>query len=162
MPVIPVIRDRTNPPGEPSPDMLRVAEEVERYCSNYWHSDRPEPVVNAVEGRDRNWWKQPRAAGPGVYVLYRADGKLGYIGKASLRASMGSRLYAHFEGREGTPGSLNHCTQYVQFIEVSEAHLAPSLEEYLIVRLNPPWNCLGSSAAAAVLPFDGSNDDRDQ
>jgi hypothetical protein len=146
---MPVMRDRTNPPGEPSPDMRRVAEEVERYCSTYWHPDRPKPVVNAVEGRDQNWWRQPRAASPGVYVLYSADGKLGYIGKASLRANMGRRLYAHFEGAGGTPGPLNDCTQYVQLIEVSEAHLAPSLEECLIGRLNPPWNALGSSAAAA-------------
>jgi len=147
---MPVLRDRTNPPGEPSLDMRKVGEEVERYCSTYWHPDRPKPVVNAVEGRDRNWWGTPRAKRPGVYVLYSADGKLGYIGKASLRATMGNRLYDHFEGGRGTPGRLNDRTQYVQFIEVSEAHLAPSLEECLIGRLNPPWNNLGPSAAVAA------------
>jgi excinuclease UvrABC nuclease subunit len=77
-------------------------------------------------------------------VIYAENGDVIYVGKASLGASLGSRLAVHERDKhpkwEGA--------RLVQMIEVSEAFEAPSLEEYMLGRLATRLNRIGINMKA--------------
>ena len=101
-----------------------------------------------------NWpdvW--PRCDKAGVYAIFNRNKKLLYVGKASQSSCIGVRLSSYFRYEKGAKGK-GPCTthpdhewtsapRYVLAIAVGEAHQAPSLEEYLIEKLEPIDNTIG-------------------
>ncbi len=101
-------------------------------------------------GLDEHWSEEywPYSTLPGVYVVYDDHNKLIYIGKASLDATLGSRLGAHFSrssdgSAEPPPGWKG--AKYVRTIPLPHEHAfeAPAIEEFLITRLEARENKLG-------------------
>ena len=96
---------------------------------------------------DQPWEEEywPYATLPGVYVVYDGHNRLVYIGKASLDATLGARLGAHFskgsdglaKGPQGWEGA-----KHVRTIPVPRVHAfeAPAIEEYLLGRLTTKMN----------------------
>lgn len=86
---------------------------------------------------------------PGCYFLFDADDRLLYVGKASMRSSIGARVASHFlwNGSALAPANPNWTASpvYLRTVVVSEPWEAASLEEYLIHHLNPPFNVAGRS-----------------
>jgi hypothetical protein len=98
----------------------------------------------------------PNCGKPGVYAIFSETGVYSetgeglYIGKASLRNKLGPRLCGHFiwnnertmlvptmKRWEDTP------PRYVQTIATRNPYEAPSLEEYLLLKLQPQKNRSG-------------------
>ena len=63
-----------------------------------------------------------------------------YDGKASLKATMGSRPAVH----ERSGHDKWNDAKFVQMIEVVEPFEAPSLEEFLLSRLSTRYNKVGA------------------
>lgn len=72
-------------------------------------------------------------------MLYSMQGEVLYIGKASNTKSVGSRLVRF----RYTPVTWQPAPAFTQIIEVSEPFEAPSLEEFLILELQPRFNDRG-------------------
>lgn len=101
-----------------------------------------------------DWFKStfPNSGRAGCYVFYDETGKLVYIGKASLNSNLGFRIGTYFhrdkvrdvtEPRPGQKWKTPLPPRYLQTIPVDEPYQAPSLEEYLILKLQPPGNTSG-------------------
>lgn len=127
-----------NPPI--SADAKEVRRLVEEYCSKQRHPSLPEFTIHGHHTLE-SWWQTPFSAKAGCYAIYGQDGVLLYIGKASLNASTGSRLAAHL--RHISPAWAQNPPHYVDIIEVSEAFEAPSLEEFLLMKIKTLYNGLG-------------------
>ena len=124
-----------------STDERRVLDAVDEYARTHMHPDRPKPsvgeahIVGAVmekgscEGTAASWK-------PGCYAVFSQNGDLLYIGKASNTNMIGDRLVRfRYKGVSwANPPAL------VRLITVGEAFEAPSLEEFLINRLQPSYN----------------------
>ena len=89
----------------------------------------------------------PNAGNQGVYAIFCDNKELLYIGKASLSGSLGARLSHYFvRNRNGIGAAIrsgHHWTRaprYVLTAAVSNPWEAPSLEEYLINKLQPADN----------------------
>jgi len=92
--------------------------------------------------------RYPNAGRKGVYLLFGGTGRLLYIGKASMGASIGGRLGTWFAGKNECRLLSNDWMErpsYVATIAVPESMSfeAAALEEYLIRCLNPSDNKLG-------------------
>ena len=91
----------------------------------------------------------PYAWYPGVYLIFDSNVSLLYVGKASFGAGVGHRLSAHFcfesDGSRACKvrGSWSARPAFLATIPVEEPFEAPSLEEYLIGKLQPPDNRRG-------------------
>jgi hypothetical protein len=94
-----------------------------------------------VHDHDIKSWEGTEASyKPGCYAISPEGGNLlYYIGKASLGATVGSRL-VRFRYK---PPTWLPVPAFVQVVEVSEAFEAPSLEEFLIRELQPKFNDRG-------------------
>jgi excinuclease UvrABC nuclease subunit len=90
---------------------------------------------------------------PGCYFLFDKDHRLLYIGKASMGSSMGARVASHFWW-DKPAGELRATkvhwlasekpAKWLRTVVVKKAWEAPSLEEYLITKLQPPLNIAGN------------------
>jgi hypothetical protein len=91
-----------------------------------------------------NW---PFAWSPGVYMIYSESLDLMYIGKASMNRYLGQRLGDYFGGSTTCIPKKNwlQTARFVINIAVPEEtpFEAPALEEFLIKKLQPPWNAAG-------------------
>jgi hypothetical protein len=90
----------------------------------------------------------PNVDNPGVYLVFDANLKVLYVGKASLTQNFGTRLAEYFQYEKSTGscevrGGWSRRPEYVGTIPVEAAFEAPSLEEYLIQELCPSDNTVG-------------------
>lgn len=83
----------------------------------------------------------PNANHAGVYALFDENMGLLYIGKASCNTTLGYRLGKHFD-RFGKPRHVAEfeAVRYAATVPFPDdrSFEAPSVEEFLIARLNPP------------------------
>jgi len=89
----------------------------------------------------------PNNGKAGVYIFLDTDGKVLYIGKASMKRSVSARLSDYCTYDSDRRCKLVHSNwsatpKYVWIVgmPVSSPFEAPSLEEYLIRELDPPDN----------------------
>lgn len=89
----------------------------------------------------------PNAENQGVYAIFCSDSELLYVGKASLSSSIGSRLASYFVKNQNGTGAATksghywtRIPRYVLTAAVAKSWEAPSLEEYLINKLQPADN----------------------
>ena len=131
------------------PEEVGVAlqEAVAAYHATYRHPDLPALTVHPALGVQA-WWGSPESARPGCYAYFDAAGQILYIGKASMGATLGSRMAAHDHRVPMAP--WRQLAASVVLIPVDEAFEAPSLEEFLIDRLHPPGNVNGLRAIPAA------------
>ncbi|MDB2687052.1 GIY-YIG nuclease family protein [Mariniblastus sp.] len=89
----------------------------------------------------------PNANSPGIYVMLDQSMNLLYIGKASCGANIGRRLGKYFDKTGKTRSGMEKFIEvkYVSAIPVppERAFEVPSIEEYLISKLNPTLNVAG-------------------
>ncbi|MBT3917401.1 MAG: GIY-YIG nuclease family protein [Rhodospirillaceae bacterium] len=97
-------------------------------------------------------WLKPwkHAADQGVYAIFGPSKLLLYVGKASLRSSLGKRLVTYFKnssdglrGEQRKHHTWSEDPQFILTIRVNKPWEAPSLEEYLINKLQPKDNTNG-------------------
>jgi hypothetical protein len=91
-------------------------------------------------------WPNSREAG--VYVITDESLEVLYIGKASNKSSIGSRLGTYFRNDRKTGlceviHSWKKPPQYIYTIVAKNPFQAPSLEEYLIHKCDPTDNTVG-------------------
>jgi len=91
----------------------------------------------------------PFANLPGVYIIYARDLTLIYIGKASMSATLGTRLGSHF--KNSPDGSVIRppgwgAAKFVQTVPLPRDHAfeAPAIEEYLLRELRTAENKQGA------------------
>jgi hypothetical protein len=79
-------------------NMSKLPEAVERYCQR--HSISPAFEPSPLYHLQRDWHDKefPNSRGPGCYIFYTENGDILYIGKASFRHSLGSRIVSYFRG----------------------------------------------------------------
>ena len=114
-----------------------LRKEIEIYCQRYRHPQLP-PFIVCEPHSMTSWYGTSEAAKPDCYVYYSQDGDVLYVGKASMTRDVGHRLYVH-ENRKPR-AAWREKAEFVQFVSVSEPFEAPSLEEFLLTRLNPKGN----------------------
>jgi hypothetical protein len=94
----------------------------------------------------------PYVGRPGVYLIFGPREELLYIGKD---AALGSRLGTYFQYGEARGcrivdvAAWKHQPTYVFTVALSETFEAPSLEEFLIARVNPLQNKLWSTTGVS-------------
>jgi hypothetical protein len=128
---------------------------VEEYHRDWRHPDLDPPSISDVYNLfpdqpttlkpSHNWpdaW--PQGDWPGVYLIYSDEFRLSYIGKSAL---LGVRLSHYFRYSAGPKSTCRivHAwwrtkPTYVVTVAVLNSFEAPSLEEFLIPRLNPLEN----------------------
>jgi hypothetical protein len=132
----------------PTPDaQAAVCSKVEDYCRRYCVS--PGFEISEVYDVETDWTKknyQHRGDKDyGCCVFYSASNELLYIG-GTFWGSIGSRISTYFK-KDQTRAIPNtgwkDPIRYIQTIRVHEAHEAPSLEQYLITKLQPCNNARG-------------------
>lgn len=145
-----------------------LKKELARYCRRYRHPKLPPLRVSGLyalfpekydtlpRGVTARWpddyW--PNADKPGVYIFLDAKLNVRYIGKTSMWRSLGDRLGAYF--RYADPVSKKCLIPPEHGWEVQPEFLvtigmlpetgfeASAIEEYLISKLQPPDNTLGT------------------
>jgi len=87
---------------------------------------------------------------PGVYVICNSDRRILRIGKASCRSTITVRLGAYFkwgdgdcEGKPKHPGYEDATFVYTIGVDADRAFEVTAIEEYLIGRLDLPYNWIG-------------------
>lgn len=92
----------------------------------------------------------PNVDRQGVYVILGDDLDLLYVGKASMKSTLGTRLNFYFSSTEDKRCRVNHdnwknSPRYVVTIAVPREmpFEAPAIEEFLIRELGPPENAKG-------------------
>lgn len=115
-----------------------LSELVAEYSTEYRNSTLPAFTVCEPQPW-KGWWGSQNSKKQGCYVIYSSLGEPMYIGKASLKATMGSRLAAHERSRDERWSDAAQ----VQMVIVGEPFEAPSLEEFLLSRLSTRHNILG-------------------
>ena len=144
---------------------------IEQYQSKYRREDLPSLVVSGLydlfseRGSDQQIslrWPDPwqSAVSAGVYIMLDEGLSILYVGKASLRNSLGSRLAGYFgyfqypHDRRCKILSSNWTTlpRYVVTVGVAYPFEAPALEEYLIGELQPPDNRQGILPIETCVP----------
>jgi hypothetical protein len=139
-----------------SQNELRQA--VQTYCDRY--GIEPAFELSALYHLENDWRGQqiPNALGCGCYVFYDSAMELLYIGKVSLNHTLGRRVASYFMWNDETTSldmKHQHWTRppaYLQTIKVNEPYEAPSLEEYLLLKLQPIDNTRMARAQAEVDP----------
>lgn len=103
-----------------------------------------------VESKWPDPW--PNAESPGIYAMLDEDLFVRYIGKASMKSSIGRRLSLYFiyeDRAKNKRCKLSHPEGWLAFprfvvsVPVSLSFEAPSIEEFLILQLLPPENLQG-------------------
>lgn len=89
----------------------------------------------------------PNAASAGCYFIFDHNDALLYIGKASLKSTVGRRLSTYFyTSTDGATIGLRHngwgdaVPIRIRTLAVKHSYEAPSLEEFLIAKLKPSHN----------------------
>jgi hypothetical protein len=141
-------------------DREKVRREVEVYCGLYGIT--PPFEISGLYDLQEEWRvkKFPFAGEAGCYVFYSDKYQLIYIGKVSQRHSLGSRIASYFrwdltKSHIEPKHTWTFPPRYVQTIKTHHPFEAPSLEEFLIVKLEPRDNRSGlprQRAAASTLP----------
>jgi hypothetical protein len=139
---------------------------LEEYKAKYRRSDLPDLRLSGLyalfpdeaQTADAEWgWNDywPHSDQAGVYFIFGGNGRLLYIGKASMNNCIGGRLSNYF----GTDKATKRCRvehewrerpMYVATVAVPQGMKfeAPALEEYLIAALNPCDNVRGINERA--------------
>ena len=117
-----------------SKDSREVLGLVDEYCAARRHPSLPPFTVHTHTYK--NWCGTPHSAKAGCYAIYTEDGRLIYIGKASVKSCVGNRIDCHLTQEKGADPDETHrwyrrAPRLVQIIEVTEPFEAPSLEEFL-------------------------------
>lgn len=112
--------------------------EVVNYCQSHGLPlfEISSPLPWEKSEHDGNWQGTKWANEAGCYVIYGKSEKPLYVGKASLNSRMGFRLYVHMKSAE----LKKIGARYVQMVITPVPYQAPSLEEYLIEKLDPITN----------------------
>lgn len=153
-------------------DIDRIEKAVEEYAASYRRADLPQMEVSRPYALfpdeeepqlEVAWrWPEPWPNGlsRGVYFVLARGGGLLYVGKASIKATIGSRLAHWFQTEKATqackvvhPGWTDK-PMYVATLAVADdmSFEAPALEEYLIQKLSPPDNVRGRRDEPATQP----------
>lgn len=127
-------------------DAARVQACVDEYCSRY--GINPAPRLTSPYDLQRSWLSEtiPNADKAGCYFIFDEAGGLLYIGKASLGSTIGRRVATYFFwDKAGDRLASRHegWTRFpavVRTIAVEQPYEAASLEEYLIMKLQPRDN----------------------
>ena len=130
--------------SEVNSDIVRAEDQLVAIVTEYCIIQR-NPNLAPFKVHDaqpwKGWWGSPSSYKSGVYVIYSDKHEPIYIGKASLKATMGSRLAAH----ERSQDLRWTDAAFVRMIEVVVAFEAPSLEEFLLskfaTRINMHGRC---------------------
>lgn len=94
----------------------------------------------------------PHCDRPGVYAIFNEKKEVLYIGKASNSSSIGGRLSSYFRNKKSNPricelkhhpDSWHGTPRFIMAAAVHKSYQAPSLEEYLIRKMDPPANVIG-------------------
>lgn len=99
----------------------------------------------------------PHSDAPGVYAVLNWQLSVLYVGKASFRNSLGGRLGAYFGYVGGADRTCrivhawSAAPRYVYLVPVlrERSFEASALEEFLILRLQPPDNRVGCGPSTA-------------
>lgn len=111
---------------------------VAEYCAEYRNPALCQFTVCDVRPW-KGWWQSEESFQPGCYIIYAHNGEPIYLGKASLKATMGSRLAAHERSKDSRWADA----AFVQMIIVGEPFEAPSLEEFLLNKMSTRENLVG-------------------
>jgi hypothetical protein len=128
------------------PDTTEAREVVAEYCRLYGIAP-PFEMSEIYHLTAENWRNPiPFTNNAGCYFFYSEDGTLLYVGKVSLGSDLAGRITGYFKSSP-TFGPVHDGwsmpPRYLQTLKVRDPHEAPSLEEYLILKLQPPDNRLG-------------------
>lgn len=127
-----------------------LAAKIREYADRY-ALKLPKPLSEPYD-LTRQWKTDsfPHADHPGCYFIFDADGDLLYIGKASLRSTVGRRLATYFlwNGKEVDPkhDGWTKTPSHIRTQPVAKAYEAASMEEFLITELQPSQNTSGIKA----------------
>jgi hypothetical protein len=128
------------------PDITKARETIDTYCRKYAISPLFK-MSDPYELTAENWTNAiPFPNDAGCYFFYAADGSLLYVGKASLTNDLAGRVTSYFQTRGGfllEKYQWNTPPACVITLKVNHPYEAPSLEEYLIEKLQPPENSVG-------------------
>ncbi len=130
-------------------DMKALTEAVHEYEQTCRNPDLPAFEISPVYDTQTNWdTGYPFGDRAGCYAFFDANKKLVYIGKASLSHILGRRIDSYFLRSGSSPSAvLKHQWEspprYIVSIAVSKPYEAPSLEEFLIDKLQPSENLRG-------------------
>ncbi len=140
-------------------DPDRLQEKVAEYC-NCYHIN---PVFKISERfdieRDLTAY-YPNSNSAGCYAVYTGSGELLYIGKASNKHVMGFRLGNIWKLNADKTAYItkkdwgDKTPQIIQTIPVNEPYEASSLEEFLILKLQPPCNTIGRTKRDTAIDAD--------
>ena len=139
-------------------DEERLRGKVAEYCALY-HVDPPFDLSELYDlVLDWKVNKEfPFARERGCYVFYSEKYEMLYIGKASQRNSLGSRIASYFRWDlchtiiEPRHSGWTSAPRYVQTIRTHKSFEAPSLEEFLIIELDPVDNTSGLPRRRSVV-----------
>lgn len=144
--------------------MTDLQSELERYCTDMRGPAMPELNLSGLYDLypssddtpcEYHWpddW--PSVDRPGVYFVFNAEMQVLYIGKASMNSWFGARLSSYFK-----VGANKECViknlaswkgkpRFVAVISMEDEFKfeAPGLEEYLITKLQPIDNRVGTAS----------------
>jgi hypothetical protein len=95
----------------------------------------------------------PNAERAGCYCFYDADDRLLLVGKSSFGNTIGNRIMSRFRNGDVRSDDIFSCEpKTIITVGVEKAWEAPSLEEFLIARLNPSDNIIRGTIEKRVKP----------
>jgi hypothetical protein len=118
----------------------------------YWPDGESPPTWSSrfdltCPEKAKEYWPNTNSAG--VYALLDAAETVLYLGKSSMKSSVGHRIAAHVGagGAPQLPGTKLENVRWVRTIGLPDNHrwLSPALEEYLIAKLVGLLNKVGAS-----------------
>lgn len=131
----------------------RFRKEVRDYQLNHLNLKETKFQPSPLFDLEKHWKDDlyfPNADKSGVYAIFDKNKDLLYLGKASNKSSIGRRLYDHFKGykkpdwsEEKFKKDWEGIPRYILTYSVEHPFEAPSLEEFLISRLQPKSNSVG-------------------
>ena len=108
---------------------------------------RPDLVLKLekmVTIKTNSQWQN--ATKPGIYAIFSETSELLYIGKASMSSNIGYRIGAKYSSKtfESRNTKFSEGTQMATIaLPEDRSFEAPSIEEFLIKKLNPKLNAVG-------------------
>ena len=145
------------------PSMADLNRELQHYCAHLRGPDMPELKISGLYDLfpppndtvcEYHWpddW--PFVESPGVYFVFDADMQVLYIGKASMNSWFGNRLHTYFRSGNDKKCVVQNLDSWkgdprfmaVIPMEAEYRFEAPALEEYLITKLKPVDNKVGTA-----------------